>query len=472
MPPEVIAGRYRVEREVGRGGMGSVWLCRDELLGRVVAVKRVGALPGESTPDLARAMREARSSAALNHPHVVAVYDAVEEDGHLWLVMEYVPGRTLAEIMAAEGPLTPERVAWIGAQVADGLAAAHRRGTVHRDVKPANILVTDDDHAKISELGIAHTRGDAQLTASGLVSGTPAYLSPEVVRGDEATPAADVWGLGATLYSAVEGHPPYPPQANTLATLTMIASQPPPAPVRAGILAEPLGRMLDPDPGSRWSMADAEHALRRLHQRHAAVGTREETRTPTRPAVATPTPGPTQGRRRRPLLVALVVALLVLVAGVGYLWWSSTADQPSASPGPSSHGTPSRSPRPSPSSGSTTPTPTPSSSPSTGVQTPVNGGPAGFVSGYYSLLPANTPRAWSMLSSDYQKQVGGYDKYKGFWDTIQTVRVTGTSPAGPHAVDVSLTYTRSDGSTASEVRRLFLEGTGGDYLVTGDQVVG
>src|SRR6476619_5601272 len=133
MPPEIIAGRYRVEREVGRGGMGSVWLCRDEVLGRDVAVKQVGHLPGESTPNLARALREARSSAALNHRHVVAVYDAFEEDAHVWLVMDYVPGRTLSEILAQEGPLTPARAAHLGAQVADGLAAAHARGTVHRD---------------------------------------------------------------------------------------------------------------------------------------------------------------------------------------------------------------------------------------------------------------------------------------------------------------------------------------------------
>ncbi len=140
MPAETIAGRYHVEREVGRGGMGSVWLCRDEVLGRTVAVKQVGLLPGETVPDLQRALREARSSAPLSHRNVVSIYDAIEDDDQVWLVMEYVPGRTLSEITAAEGPLPPERVAWLGAQVADGLAAAHDRGTVHRDVKPSNIL--------------------------------------------------------------------------------------------------------------------------------------------------------------------------------------------------------------------------------------------------------------------------------------------------------------------------------------------
>src|SRR3954453_13743517 len=178
MPPEIIAGRYVVIRAVGRGGMGTVWLCRDELLGREVAVKQVGVMPGESAPDLARALREARSSAALNHPHVVSVYDAVEADDPIWLVMEYVPGPPLRELMAREGRLDPERVASIGAQVADGLAAAHARGTVHRDVKPGNVLETGDV-AKISDFGIARSAGEAQLTRSGLVTGTPLFFSPE-----------------------------------------------------------------------------------------------------------------------------------------------------------------------------------------------------------------------------------------------------------------------------------------------------
>src|SRR3712207_4050881 len=145
MAAQTIAGRYHVLRAVGRGGMGTVWLCADDVLGRQVAVKEVGTLPGETTLDLARALREARSSAALNHRNVVAVYDAVEEGDRIWLVMEYVPGRTLAEIVAQDGPLPPSRAVWIGAQVADGLAAAHGRGTIHRDVKPGNILVTGDD---------------------------------------------------------------------------------------------------------------------------------------------------------------------------------------------------------------------------------------------------------------------------------------------------------------------------------------
>ena len=229
MPSEIIAGRYRVVRTIGHGGMGAVWLCHDDVLGRDVAVKQVGVLPGESAPDVARAVREARSSAALNHPNVVSVFDAVEDEGRTWLVMEYVPGTTLAEMLGKEGRLEPARVASIGAQVAAGLAAAHARGTVHRDVKPGNILV-DGDVAKISDFGIARTEGDPQLTRTGLVIGTPLYFSPALARGGDPTPADDVWALGATLYAAVEGGPPVADRGNPIATLTAIAETRPPTP--------------------------------------------------------------------------------------------------------------------------------------------------------------------------------------------------------------------------------------------------
>ena len=497
MPPETIAGRYRVEREVGRGGMGSVWLCHDELLGREVAVKQVGRMPGESTTDVARAMREARSSAALNHRNVVAVYDAVEEGEHVWLVMEYVPGRTLSQIVAADGPLPPERVAWIGAQVADGLAAAHARGTVHRDVKPGNILVTDDDLAKISDFGIARTHGDATLTQAGLVTGTPAYFSPELARGDSASPASDVWALGATLYAAVEGRGAYPEQANALALLTTIATERPAAPTRAGVLTETLGRMMDPDPASRWSMVDAAHALHRIHERYAAGGTREEVpaaepATVSLPAtgalpataVAVATEAPTTNeerfaaspRRGRRGVLAAVVLLLLLVVGGGYLWWSSSADEPGTSAGGSPSDDRSATHHPSPSQSQTpTPTPTPSS-PSSSLTASNLAQPPGsqekFVTDYYGVLPQDTKSGWSMLSSGFQDQVGSYGKYRGFWDTISSVSVDHTEPAGSNAVDASLTYVRNDGSTSSEVRRLFLERSGGSYLITGDQVVG
>ncbi len=500
MPPQVIARRYRVEREVGRGGMGSVWLCRDELLGRDVAVKQVGHLPGESTPDLARAMREARSSAALNHRNVVSIYDAIEEGDHIWLVMEYVPGRTLSAIMNEDGPLLPERAAWIGAQVADGLAAAHARGTIHRDVKPGNILVTVDDQAKISDFGIARTLGDAQLTQSGLVTGTPAYFSPGLARGEEPVEADDVWALGATLYAATEGRPPFPEQRNAIAMLTAITTGRPPRPEHAGFLTEPIGRMLDPDPRSRWSMADVAHALHRLHDEHAVGGTREATAvaapsagavtagsaTTAATPVATPAPTPepaaeptgvggSRPRRRRGVLVALALALLVLAAGGAWLALG-TADDGADQAAPSTPKS-SRSPGETPSStggaaSSETSAPTPETTPAEPAPAPAGtGSKTKFVEGYYGVLPSDTETAWSLLSPDYQANAGSYEKYRGFWQTIDAVSVDDTEPAGPDAVDVTLTYT-DDGGTEQEVRRIYVERSGDGYLITDDEVVG
>ena len=500
MPPEIIAGRYRVEREVGRGGMGSVWLCRDELLGRLVAVKQVGHPPGESAPDLARAMREARSSAPLNHPNVVSIYDAIDEGDHIWLVMEYVPGRTLAQLVGQEGRLAPERAARIGAQVADGLAAAHSRGTVHRDVKPGNILVTDADRAKLSDFGISRTTGDPTLTQAGLVSGTPAYFSPQLARGEDPTPADDVWALGATLYAAVEGRQPYPEQRNAIAMLSQIVSDTPPRPEHAGFLDECIRRMLDPDPASRWSMADAAHALRRIHEEHDTSGTREATRVAqpvARPVAAAavpaadPTPTPTStfehspatgSPRRRGGLIALAVLLLAACALGGYLLLGTdTGDaDPQASPGRSASGSPS------PSDGPTSQEPAedPSDDGATPEQEPTaeesadepSSQPAGldsrtrFVEGYYGLLPDDTEGGWAQLSPAYQSQTS-FGEYDGFWSTIDAVSVEETRPAGPDAVDVTLAYT-SNGGTQTEVRRIFLERGEDGYLVTDDQIVG
>jgi serine/threonine protein kinase len=479
-----ITDRYQVERSIGRGGMGTVWLARDERLGRHVAVKQIGLLPGETAPDLARAMREARSSAVLHHPHVVSVYDVVEEDDHIWLVMEYVASRTLWEVISQDGPLTPEAAVSIGAQIADGLAAAHAAGTIHRDVKPGNILVTADQVAKISDFGIARAHDQGQLTQTGLVIGTPEYFAPELARGEDPTPAVDVWALGATLYAAVEGHPPYPHQSNALALLMTIASTPPPRAEHAGFLTEPIARMLDPDPASRWSMQDATHVLKRLQEAHAREHTRQSTATtPAEPALDEPDDRP-QGESRRPrggrLMLAGLIGLLALVALGGFLLLHhGSADQPSASD--RSH---TRSAKDAPRKGST-PKASDSASTTPSSPTTATGGdrhPAGqgvrgadartFVRSYYAALPSDTRSAWSALSPGFQSEIGGYDSYRGFWSTISSVSVGRTAPAGDRAVDVSLTYTKSNGQVDREVRRLYLERTGSGYLITGDDVVG
>jgi eukaryotic-like serine/threonine-protein kinase len=500
MARQTIAGRYDVERPIGHGGMGTVWLCRDRRLGRHVAVKQIGTLPGETAPDLARAMREARSSAALNHPNVVSIYDVVEEEGDIWLVMEYVASRTLAQILVEEGPLSPECAAWIGTQIADGLAAAHAAGTIHRDVKPGNILVTEAKVAKISDFGIARVHGESQLTRVGLVVGTPAYFSPELARGEDPTPAADVWALGATLYAAVEGHPLYPDQRNDVTLLRTIASSPPPEPQQAGFLTEPIGRMLDPDPGARCSMMDAAHELRRFHElrprplpRESMDGSPGSQASPGADAAYIASRDDDRPRRGISLVLAALSAALALAAVGGVvLLRDGPADQPSASTrgthstsGPAQHSNAGARQTRSPEVRTAEPTRTASTSVSTH---PATGAPAGppsqsghsaptasaeqFVRDYYAALPSNTRSSWSELSRSFREQIGGYDSYRGFWSTISKVTVGDTTPGGADAVDVDLTYATTDGRVESEVRRIFLEREGTGYLIDDDAIVG
>jgi hypothetical protein len=458
--------------------MGAVYRCVDERLGREVAVKQVGRMPGESVTDQARALREARSSAALNHPNVVAAYDAVAEGDHVWLVMEYVPGRTLAQILREDGPLPPLRAARIGAQVADGLAAAHRRGTVHRDVKPGNVLVAEGDRAKISDFGIARTAGDPSLTQSGILTGTPAYFAPEVARGGDPGPASDVWALGATVFAAVEGHPPYDDNPNSLALLATIASEEPPTPAHAGPLAGPIGRMLDRDPGSRWSMVDVAHALHRIHEQAPADDTREETRAlaapvpaesppaPAAPERREPTPVPAAGTSRRrggrvALLVAGLVALLAVAIGALVL----LGDEPGGAPAADEETTdaPTRDDSPAEPESSAT-----NGSPSVeqGGANAGGGGRVAFVEDYYAALPDDTEDGYSRLAPSYRDDLS-YEDYEGFWSTVGEVTVQDSSPAGPDAVDVTLDY---DGE--QEVRRIYLVRGDDGWLIRGDEVVG
>src|SRR6478609_8502879 len=241
--------------------MGAVWLGTDEVLGRQVALKRVGMVPGGSLPDLERAEREARLAARLNHPHVVAIYDLVTEDDVQWLVMEYVEGSTLAALVKRDGALPPDQAATIVGQAADALAAAHAAGIVHRDVKPSNILVAPDGQVKLSDFGIARAEADASLTQTGLVTGSPAYLSPEVASGQTAQPPSDVWSLGATLFHALAGRPPFEVGENVLGALYRIVNEPPPRLPDAGWLAPVLVATMATDPADRWTMAQVRDFL-------------------------------------------------------------------------------------------------------------------------------------------------------------------------------------------------------------------
>jgi serine/threonine protein kinase len=196
---DVIAGRYQLEEAVGTGGMGEVWRATDLELRRVVALKRA------TTGDSGETRREARIGAGLHHPNIISVFDVVIEDDRRWLVMEYLPARSLAEICRTDGPITPSLAADIGAQVATALSAMHAKGMVHRDITRANVLVTDNGTAKLADLGVAMW-DQVTLTGSAKTAGTPGYVAPEVMAGHRATPASDMYSLGVTLSAAVEGH--------------------------------------------------------------------------------------------------------------------------------------------------------------------------------------------------------------------------------------------------------------------------
>ncbi|MFC6012148.1 serine/threonine-protein kinase [Nocardia lasii] len=261
----LIAGRYRLTDPIGTGAMGVVWRATDVRLRRTVAVKQVLLAPGltgsQALEAKLRAMREGRIAARLHHPNAITVFDVAEEDGQPWLVMEYMNAPSLAAKLAGGATLPPIEVAGIGAQAAAALSAAHDAGIMHRDVKPANLLVGDDGTVKLTDFGISHATGDVTVTATGFLAGTPAYLAPEIARGDNPRPASDVFALGSTLYAATEGAPPFGEGDNPLAVLHAVARGVVPEPEHAGPLGPVLMWLLTADVEDRPTMAQARTAL-------------------------------------------------------------------------------------------------------------------------------------------------------------------------------------------------------------------
>ena len=340
-----IGGRYRLDRSIGQGGMGTVWQGHDELLGREVAIKEVRFPPELGKQEIAdlreRTLREARATARLSHPNVITTYDVVEEDDRPWIVMELLKTHSLSEVLRDEGPLPPHRVAEIGLGVLAALETAHAQGVVHRDVKPSNVLVTADGRPVLTDFGIATMAGDPALTSTGVVLGSPAYMSPERARGKAFGPESDLWSLGVTLFAAAEGRPPFESD-NALGTLTAVISDPVPPMTVGGPLALAVGGLLRKDPQERASIA----TVRKQLQEAAADRTTTEAAAPLagtlaldragrtealpaagvgsaapRPAAPTPPPsGPTtygdDGRRRNGLLVAALVVGLLLIGAI------------------------------------------------------------------------------------------------------------------------------------------------------------
>ncbi|MBE1583166.1 serine/threonine-protein kinase [Nonomuraea angiospora] len=268
-PASLLSGRYRLIRALGRGGMGTVWLARDETLDREVAVKEVLLSPDIAAEERAelceRTVREAYAAARLSHPGIATVHDVFSEDGRPWIVMELLRGRTLQDAIRDDGPWAPQRVARLGADLLTALSVAHRQGIQHRDVKPGNVFLCDDGRAVLTDFGIARIDGQVTITQSGLLIGSPGFIAPERLRGERGGPLSDLWSLAATLYTAVEGLSPFH-SASPVATLHRVLTEDPPPSARAGPALGPvLLRMLsreaadrpDPELAGRWLEAAA-----------------------------------------------------------------------------------------------------------------------------------------------------------------------------------------------------------------------
>lgn len=297
-----LAGRYHLRELLGQGGMGAVYLAEDELLGRQVAIKQI--IPTSGTDDreraISRLIREARSAARIHHPHVVTVHDVLTVEDQTYVIMEYVDAVNLAQLIRRDGPLEPRRAARIAAQIADALNAAHRLGVIHRDIKPANILVADGDHAKLADFGVALASDDPRLTSAGNLVGSVLFMAPEVAQGGAATPASDLYSLGSTLFTVIEGHAPFGPnsaQVSATAVLTRLISRPAPPAESAGPVTPIITALLSSNPTQR---PDAEQT--RLALLRAAAGP-SATTMPTTPPQSAPSQPPaalSQTRLRTP----------------------------------------------------------------------------------------------------------------------------------------------------------------------------
>jgi eukaryotic-like serine/threonine-protein kinase len=478
----VVAGRYRLGARLGSGAMGVVWQAHDDRLHRTVAVKQLILQPGltaaQSEEAHQRTMREGRIAARLSHPNAISVYDAVEHDGEPWLIMEYLPSRSLAAVIAEQGPVQPEEAARIGSQVAAALVAAHSAGIVHRDVKPANVLLGEDGTVKITDFGISRAVGDVTVTATGMLAGTPAYLAPEVAKGQEPTASSDVFSLGSTLYTAVEGRSPFGLGENTLALLYAVAAGKVDPPQHAGPLTALLMRLLRTDPAERPTMREAMGSLGAVAAGKAVLAAEttqvmSPIRVPPPPQAPTPpqglhatrldvrpfseplpsgpvpagppprgplpAPAPSTGRNSVRSVVFTVLAILA-AALLGILVASLLTDTKRSS-------SQQRSVPPTTSTTKST-SPTTSATPSSTATQPATD-PEDAIRDYYAMLPGNAAQAWDLMTDRAQRRSGGQDGYTNFWSKISSVQVLSTRSAG-NRVAATLRFTTTDGKETTE----------------------
>ena len=451
--------------------MGAVWLARDTLLGRTVAIKQIGK-SGGSAPDFDRAEREAHLAARVNHHGVVAVFDLVYEDGGQWLVMEHIDGPTLGALVAERGAIESDDMARIVEQVAGALAAAHDHGIVHRDVKPSNILLTSSGAAKLSDFGIARAQADASLTQTGLVTGSPAYLSPEVATGQTATAASDVWSLGATIFHALSGRAPYEVGDNVLGTMYRIVNEEPPRLEGSGHLADLVASMMQQDPAARPTMLEVQSIA--AGQPSPTTGGVAATQTM---AATTAEPDPTPTSAFRPLAVpvvripaipehqrrfwwagagvAAVVATVLIAATVGAR--SPAVDASVASPQATE------------TTAAPDPTPTPKEEVSPAAETdPDVARIEGFATDYLAAASSDPETGFAMLTPKYQKKSGGFEGYNDFWSKVSNIDVASVE-GDPKKKTVTYTYSydfRGD-DRRTETVVLKLKEKDGTYLIDG-----
>ena len=334
----VSNARYEIKQHIARGGMAEVFLARDLLLDRPVALKVLFPEFATDRSFVERFRREARAAANLNHPNIVSVYDWGEEDGTYFIVMEYVKGRSLRQLIRTEGPLHPQRVAEIGAEIASALAFAHQNGVIHRDIKPGNVVISPSGQVKVTDFGIARAAGNAQeaLTQTGVVMGTATYFSPEQAQGRPIDPRSDVYALGVVLYEMLAGRPPFYNENPVTVAYQHVREAPVPPSRRNPDVPPPLEaivlKALAKNPANRYASAQdlradllrfrqgrpvaAEPVLPPMAEATTAMAAADGTRVVPVTAVGTGGDGP---RRRTGAYVVLLVVLLGLLGGLLFL---------------------------------------------------------------------------------------------------------------------------------------------------------
>ncbi|ONI80869.1 hypothetical protein ALI22I_44315 [Saccharothrix sp. ALI-22-I] len=519
MEERTIAGRYRLTERIGSGGMGVVWRAEDTRLRRIVAVKELLSRTGFDQESVDRAVREGRIAARLQHANVIALYDVVEHDGHPWLIMEYLPSRSLATVITERGRLPADEVVRLGVQLASGLSAAHKAGVVHRDVKPGNVLVTEFGTVKITDFGTSRAADEAAVTASGMLVGTPAYLAPEVARGGKGEFPADVFALGSTLYAAVEGAPPFGQDGNTIALLHRVADGRFAPPQHAGPLAPVLMRLLDSNPETRPTMAEAEEMLREVRfdetpapvpgptptavmpapvpvepspaeHAHVQYTHARDSSAQQPPAQATPAqvtyagtgavpaagPGEEPRRDRKAALAVLSVVVLIAAMVIVYLvnrdeGESPLAGSPTATTETQGAPTSAADTATQPAGTTAAEPPTTTTAPAEPTTEPTTQPPAEIgsdqaVSEYFGLLPNNMEAAYARLTDRFKAAWSPtFADYQGWWGQMSAVSVSNVQAVGPDTVSASLSYTFKDGRSVVEQNVYTLVKVNGQWAI-------